>query len=97
MLRDQQVTVRLPEGAEIEVVNVHLATALTDMRLWNSRSRALHSQYRDLRRKELSVVLQVLEQTSPFPGTPTIFGGDFNSGATDVVHRQLTRDSTMHS
>jgi endonuclease/exonuclease/phosphatase (EEP) superfamily protein YafD len=92
MLRDQQVTVRLPEGAEIEVVNVHLATAATDMRLWSSKSRALHRQNRDFRRKELSYVLQVLEQTSTFPNTPTIFGGDFNSGATDIVHRQLARD-----
>ena len=92
MLRDQQVTVRLPEGTEIEVVNVHLATAATDMRLWSSKSRALHRENRDLRRKELSYVLQVLEQTSSFPNTPTIFGGDFNSGATDIVHRQLNRD-----
>ena len=90
--RNQQVTMRLPEGSEIEVVNVHLATAATDMRLWSSQSRALHRQNRDLRRKELSVVLQVLEQTAAFPSTPTIFGGDFNSGATDIVHRQLTRD-----
>ena len=64
----------------------------TDMRLWSSESRALHRQNRDLRRKELSYVLQVLEQTSTFPNTPTIFGGDFNSGATDIVHRQLARD-----
>lgn len=38
------------------------------------------------------MVLQVLEQTSSFPTTPTILGGDFNAGATDVVHRQLIRD-----
>ncbi|QTN31626.1 endonuclease/exonuclease/phosphatase family protein [Akkermansiaceae bacterium] len=90
--RNQQVTMRLPEGTEIEVVNIHLATAATDMRLWSSDSRSLHRQNRDLRRKELSVTLQVLEQTRPFTSTPTILGGDFNSGATDVVHRQLIRD-----
>lgn len=92
MTRNQQITMRLPEGTEIEVVNVHLATAATDMRLWSSKSRALHRQNRDLRRKELSVTLQVLEQTRAFTSTPTIFGGDFNSGATDIVHRQLARD-----
>ena len=27
-----------------------------------------------------------------FPNTPTLFGGDFNSPASDVVHRQLARD-----
>lgn len=90
--RNQQVTMRLPEGTEIEVVNIHLASAATDMRLWNSESRALHRQNRDLRRKELSLTLQVLQQTSPLTTTPTIFGGDFNSGSADVVHRQLIPD-----
>ena len=91
-MRNQQVTLRLPGGSEIEVVNLHLATAATDMRLWSSQSRATHRINRALRSKELSVVLQVLEQTSAFPSTPTILGGDFNAGATDIVHRQLVRD-----
>lgn len=92
MMRNQQVTLELPDGMKIEVVNVHLSTAATDMRLWSAESRATHQKNRDLRRKELSVVLQVLEQTSSFPSTPAIVGGDFNSGATDVVHRQMVRD-----
>lgn len=92
MMRNQQVTLRLPNGAEMEVVNVHLATAATDMRLWSAQSRALHRTNRSLRREELSVVLQVLERTTSFPATPTIVGGDFNASATDVVHRQLIRD-----
>lgn len=91
-MRNQQATIRLPDGREIEVVNVHLTTAATDMRLWSSNSRATHQVNRDIRRKELSVVLQVLEQTSAFPSTPTILGGDFNAGATDIVHRQLVPD-----
>ncbi|MFD2257753.1 endonuclease/exonuclease/phosphatase family protein [Luteolibacter algae] len=92
ILSNQQLTVRLPSGAEIEVVNVHLTTAATDMRLWSKKGRTLHRTNRAIRRKQLSVILQVLEQTSPFPTTPTILGGDFNAGATDVVHRQLSRD-----
>jgi Endonuclease/Exonuclease/phosphatase family len=92
MTRNQQVTMRLPEGDEIEVVNVHLTSAATDMRLWSPKSSTLHRQNRDLRRKNLSVTFQVLEQTRDSTTTPTIFGGDFNSGATDVVHRQLVRD-----
>lgn len=91
-MSNQQVTLELPSGRQIEVVNVHLATAATDMRLWNKESRASHYINRDVRRKELSTVLQVLEQTSAFPNTPTILGGDFNAGATDVVHRQLTHN-----
>ncbi len=90
MMRNQQVTLRLVDGTEIEVVNLHLATAATDMRLWSGNSRAIHRRNRDIRRKELSVVLQVLEQTTSFPSTSTILGGDFNAGATDIVHRQLT-------
>lgn len=92
LIRNQQVTVRLPSGRDVEVVNVHLATAATDLRFWNESSRAMHRRNRNLRRKELSVILQVLEQTSSFPSTPTILGGDFNSSATDVVHRQLVRN-----
>ena len=92
LMRNQQVTIRLPEGTEIEVVNVHLSAAATDMRLWSGESRFLHRQNRDIRKKELSMVLQVLEQTASIPSTPAILGGDFNSSATDVVHRQLTRD-----
>lgn len=91
-MSNQQITLELPSGRQIEVVNVHLATAATDMRLWNKESRASHQLNRTIRRKELSTVLQVLEQTSSFPNTPTILGGDFNAGATDVVHRQLTRN-----
>ncbi|WP_411827081.1 endonuclease/exonuclease/phosphatase family protein [Luteolibacter sp. AS25] len=92
LMRNQQATIRLRNGREIEIVNLHLATAAIDMRLWSSESRRAHVANRKIRRRELSVVLQVLEQTSSFPTTPTILGGDFNAGATDVVHRQLIRD-----
>ncbi len=92
VMRNQQATLRLPDGREIEVINVHLTTAATDMRLWSSDSRRMHAGNRTLRKKELSIVLQVLEQTSRFPATPTILGGDFNAGATDIVHRQLIAD-----
>ncbi len=90
--RTHQATLRLPDGREIELVNVHLATAATDMRLWSSQSRASHRLNRDLRRKELAGVLQTLKKTSTFPTTPTVLGGDFNAGATDIVHRQLAPD-----
>jgi endonuclease/exonuclease/phosphatase family metal-dependent hydrolase len=91
-MRNQQVTMRLPEGSEIEVVNIHLSVAAIDMRLWSGKSRAFHRQNRDARNRELSVVLQVLEQTAMIPSTPAIVGGDFNSSATDIVHRQFSRD-----
>lgn len=90
--RGQQLTIELPDGSSLEVVNVHLATAATDLRFWNRATWRAHRSNRALRLKELTLVEQVLEQTTNFPNTPTIFGGDFNAPAPDVVHRQLSRD-----
>ncbi len=90
--RNQQVTVALPDGGTIEVVNVHLASAATDLRFWKRSTWTQHRNNRAIRRKELLMVQQVLEQTTNFPNSPTLFGGDFNASASDVVHRLLTRD-----
>ncbi len=90
--RDQQVTIRSPEGMEMEVVNVHLRTAATDLRLWRKSAWIEHRNNRLIRQKELTLTQQVLEQTTGFPNTPTLFGGDFNAPASDIVHRQLALD-----
>jgi endonuclease/exonuclease/phosphatase (EEP) superfamily protein YafD len=89
---DQQVSILHPSGTEIEVVNVHLATAATDLRLWKKTAWVDHRNNRILRKKELSLTQQILQQTTGFPNTPTLFGGDFNAPASDIVHRQLTLD-----
>lgn len=91
-LRNQQVTIDVPGGDSFEVVNVHLLTAATDLRFWNRPTWQTHRNHRAVRGKELALVLQVLGQTTSFPNTPTLFGGDFNAPAPDIVHRQLTRD-----
>lgn len=90
--RDQQASLVLPNGAKIEVVNVHLATAATDLRLWQRAAWVDHRNNRVVRQRELALTQQVLEQTTNFPNTPTLFGGDFNAPATDIVHRQLALD-----
>jgi len=90
--RDHQVTIVTPSGHTFEVVNVHLRTAATDLRLWNPSAWHDHRVNRVLRVQELSHTRQILEHTTDFPNTPTLFGGDFNASATDIVHRQLTRD-----
>ena len=90
--RDHQVTILTPTGATFEIVNVHLRTAATDLRLWSPSAWQEHRSNRILRTQELNFTQQVLAQTTDFPNTPTLFGGDFNAPATDVVHRQLTRD-----
>lgn len=93
-LQNSQFTVALPGGNEIEIVNVHLRTAATDLRLWQPSAWKTHRNNRVQRLKELALVEQILTQTTSFPNTPTIFGGDFNAPATDVVHRHLARDFT---
>jgi endonuclease/exonuclease/phosphatase (EEP) superfamily protein YafD len=90
--RNMQVTVTLPNGQPLEVVNVHLDTAATDLRLWKRAAWRTHRENRVLRRNELSLTLDILNQTSDFPMGPVIFGGDFNAPATDIVHHQLARD-----
>jgi endonuclease/exonuclease/phosphatase (EEP) superfamily protein YafD len=90
--RDQQVTILIPSGLEIEAVNVHLATAATDLRLWKKSAWVDHRNNRIIRQKELTLTQQVLEQTTKFPNTPTLFGGDFNAPASDTVHRHLALD-----
>ena len=90
--RDQQVTISLPDGRNIEVVNVHLASAATNLRFWQRSTWTEHRANRALRATQLSLTQQILEQTTPFPNTPTLFGGDFNAPASDIIHRQLARD-----
>ncbi|BCU78306.1 endonuclease/exonuclease/phosphatase family protein [Luteolibacter sp. LG18] len=92
--REQQLTLLTPTGREIEVVNIHLTSAATDLRLWNRSAWRTHREVRQARRQELSTALQLLEQTAPFPSRPTLLGGDFNSPASDPVHLLLARDFT---
>ncbi len=89
--RNQQVTMALPDGRSVEVVNVHLVTAATDLRFWNRLSWREHRANRSLRLEELTLVRRVLEASTDFSNTPTIFGGDFNAPATDIVLRRLNR------
>ncbi|MFZ9936827.1 MAG: endonuclease/exonuclease/phosphatase family protein [Luteolibacter sp.] len=88
-MRSQQVTVELPGGRQIEVVNVHLLTAATNLRLWRRDAWREHRVNRAIRVTETATMMQVLEQTTHFPNTPTILGGDFNAPASDPVHRRL--------
>ena len=93
-LRSQQVTIELPDKRTFEVVNMHLETAATDLRFWLRSAWREHRINRAVRHNELATVRQVLEQTTRFPNTPTILGGDFNASASDPVHRQLSREFT---
>lgn len=90
--RNQQVTIRKPDGSKIEVVNVHLASAATDLRLWRKYAWSSHRENRQFRLNQLALTLGVLTRSTHFPHAATIFGGDFNASASDIVHRKLDPD-----
>ncbi len=87
LYRDHQVTVKKPDGSVIEVVNLHLESAATDLRLWLPECWKTHEANRDARSKELAAALYILEDTAA--GTPAILGGDFNAPPTDPIQHQL--------
>ena len=87
LYRDQQVTIMKPDESLIEVVNVHLATAATDLRLWNSDCWRAHRENRMVRGTELWHTLQILANTAP--GRPAIVGGDFNAPPSDPIQSLL--------
>jgi endonuclease/exonuclease/phosphatase family metal-dependent hydrolase len=90
--RDEQLTIVHPVAGELEVVNVHLQTAATDLRLWEREAWTKHRQNRSVRNNELATTLRILMQTRTAPATPVLCGGDFNAPATDIIHQQLTPD-----
>jgi len=92
-MRSLQVTIEPPDGHPFEVVNVHLTTAATDLALWRRHAWHDHRMNRAMRLREISMVWQGLKQTTNFPNSPALFGGDFNAGATDIVHRQMSSNS----
>jgi endonuclease/exonuclease/phosphatase (EEP) superfamily protein YafD len=88
--RVQQVTLRRPDGWEFEVVNLHLASAATDLRLWRRDCWRTHRINRQVRLKELGIALSILVDTAP--GRPVIIGGDFNAPPADPIHSLLKDD-----
>lgn len=88
--RSLQTTVKLPDGRILEVVNLHLLSATTNLRFWQRSAWREHMNNRAQRIKELSTALKNLEKTTPFPKNPTLLGGDFNAGANDIIHQPLS-------
>lgn len=94
------VTVVPPDGPPIEIVNLHLSSAATDLRLWQRQCWRNHKANRKQRKLEIAVALKVLEDTNEgFPSAqPVILGGDLNAPPTDPTARMLERDfeDTFH-
>ena len=93
--RNQQARVRLEGGRRVELVNIHLQSAATDLRLWRRDCWRNHHHNRKRRRMEIAVALQKLEKTNINPElSAVIIAGDFNAPAGDRVYRILRRRFT---
>jgi endonuclease/exonuclease/phosphatase (EEP) superfamily protein YafD len=90
--RNQQACVSIPNFGDLVAINVHLISAATDLRLWNPSAWTQHRNNRILRRKELTGILTQLKQTTKFPLTPTLLGGDFNAASSDPIYHLLKND-----
>jgi endonuclease/exonuclease/phosphatase (EEP) superfamily protein YafD len=92
VLRNQQITLQLPDLTQVEVVNLHLQSAATDLSMWRRTTWTKHRIHRAYRINEINGMLTVLKKTTAFPMTPVLLGGDFNAPATDVVHQLFSEN-----
>ena len=92
--RSQYLTARMLNGEMIELVNLHLQPASTNLSIW--RPSCWREQYhnREQRRNELLFAVAFLTEYTPFPNRPTLIAGDFNAPATDGATRVLDADFT---
>ena len=92
--RSQLVGVELPDGRHLELLNIHLRSAATNLNLHRRDCWHEHRQNRALRQVELSIVLNALKQHTAYPRIPTLIAGDFNAPANDSVYRILKQNFT---
>jgi len=92
--RSQYLTARLLNGEQIELVNLHLQQASTNLSLWRPSCWREHQTNRSERRDELRFALAFLKEYTPFPNRPTLIAGDFNAPATDGAAHLLKDDFT---
>lgn len=90
--RSQYLTARLPNGNMVELVNVHLQAAPTNLALWRPSCWKEHRNNRIQRRAELEFALAFLQEYTPFrdKNRPVIIAGDFNAPATDGITKVLS-------
>ena len=87
--RCQIVTAETTSGRHLELLNVHLQQAVTNLRLWERSCWHQHSNNRRQRIVELHYALETLKQKTAFPRIPAIVAGDFNASANDPVYQLL--------
>ena len=96
--RSQYLTALLPNGNLVELVNLHLQPASTNLSLWEPSCWKEHRQNRMNRRNELEFALAFLHEYTPFPNRPALIVGDFNAPASDGATNILLGDfiDTFH-
>jgi endonuclease/exonuclease/phosphatase family metal-dependent hydrolase len=87
--RSQLVTAVMPSGRRLQLLNVHLQSAATNLRFYDRDCWREHSQNRLLRQLELTYALQLLKQRTEYPRIPALIAGDFNAPANDAVYKIL--------
>lgn len=92
--RSQYLTALLPNGNLVELVNLHLQPASTNLTLWHPSCWKEHRNNRIQRRNEIGFALAFLREYTPFPNRPTLIAGDFNAPASDGATNVLQEDFT---
>ncbi|MDB4353720.1 endonuclease/exonuclease/phosphatase family protein [Akkermansiaceae bacterium] len=92
--RCQLLTVKLASGESVQLMNVHLRGAATNLRLWDRKAWQEHRINREQREIELSYQMSLLRQKTAYPRVPALVAGDFNAPANDAVYKLLGNDFT---
>lgn len=92
--RTQLVKAEMFDGRKLNLLNLHLLSAATNMKLHQLDCWREHITNHTLRKIELSSSLAGLRQYGSYPRFPTIVAGDFNAPSNDSVHRIMRKEFT---
>ena len=85
-------SIRLDNGAEIELLSLHLERAITRWDLWNPECWTEHNKRNQDRKNQLTHLLSELQTHSG--NMPILFGGDFNSSYQSNLYRIIPDNFT---
>lgn len=85
--RYQFAAATLANGAQFNVVSVHLQHSPRQLDIWNLSSWKLFADLRRLRRRQLDEIRA--EMTESIGTAPVIIGGDFNAPARDQIYETM--------
>lgn len=92
--RTQLVKVKMFDGRKLNLLNLHLLSAATNMKLHERECWREHTKNHTLRKIELATSISGLRKYGSHPQFPTIVAGDFNAPPNDSVHRIMRKEFT---